>query len=188
MLRRAHGIPISEAAFVYGVLLVTLGTAGPFLGGWWSQRLAARGHADAEIRVSMIATLLLTPLVIAAPLMPSLAVTATVLAPVVLLLAVPQGLAATVLQLIAPNRLRGQVLSSFMLVAVLLAYLIGPTAVPLIATRIFGSDQALDRALALLCGLLIPLAAVAFAIAARPYREVMVAGGRLSRPPAPATA
>jgi MFS family permease len=188
MLRRAHGIPISEAAFVYGVLLVTLGTAGPFLGGWWSQRLAARGYADAEIRVSMIATLLLTPLVIAAPLMPSLAVTATVLAPVVLLLAVPQGLAATVLQLIAPNRLRGQVLSSFMLVAVLLAYLIGPTAVPLIATRIFGSDQALDRALALLCGLLIPLAAVAFAIAARPYREVMVAGGRLSRPPAPATA
>jgi MFS family permease len=188
MLRRSFGIPISEAAFVYGALLVSLGTAGPFLGGWWAQRAVARGHADAEIRVSMLATLWLSPLVIAAPLMPSIAITAVLLAPVVLLLAVPQGLAATVLQLVAPNRLRGQVLSSFMLVAVLLAYLIGPTSVPLLATWVFGSDQELDRALALLCGVLIPLATVALAIARRPYGELMVAGGRVSRQPAIATA
>ena len=181
MLRRSFGIPIGEAAFVYGALLVSLGTAGPFLGGWWAQRAAARGHADAEIRVSMIATVLLSPLVIAAPLMPSVAITAVMLAPVVLLLAVPQGLASAVLQLISPNRLRGQVLSSFMLVAVLLAYLIGPTSVPLIATRIFGSDQELDRALALLCGVLIPMAAIALALARKPYRALMVAGGRTSR-------
>ncbi len=181
MLRRSFGVPIGQAALVYGALLVSLGTAGPFLGGWWAQRAAARGHADAEIRVSMIATLLLSPLVIAAPLMPSIAITAVMLAPVVLLLAVPQGLAAAVLQLIAPNRLRGQVLSSFMLVAVLLAYLIGPTAVPLIAKWIFGSDQELDRALSLLCGVLIPVAALALSVARRPYRELMVAGGRISR-------
>ncbi len=181
MLRRSFNVPIGEAAFVYGALLVSLGTAGPFLGGWWAQRAAARGHADAEIRVSMIATLLVSPLVIAAPLMPSIALTAAMLAPVVLLLAVPQGLAAAVLQLIAPNRLRGQVLSSFMLVAVLLAYLIGPTSVPLIATRVFGSDQELDRALSLLCGVLIPVAALALAMARRPYRDLMVAGGRVSR-------
>ena len=181
MLRRSFGIPIGEAAFVYGALLVSLGTAGPFLGGWWAQRAVARGHADAEIRVSMIATLVLSPLVIAAPLMPSVAITAVLLAPVVLLLAVPQGLASAVLQLISPNRLRGQVLSSFMLVAVLLAYLIGPTSVPLIATQVFGSDQELDRALALLCGVLIPIAAVALALARKPYRALMVAGGRPSR-------
>ncbi len=188
MLRRSFGIPITEAAFVYGALLVSLGTAGPFLGGWCAQREVARGHADAEIRVSMLATLWVSPLVIAAPLMPSIAITAVLLAPVVLLLAVPQGLAATVLQLVAPNRLRGQVLSSFMLVAVLLAYLIGPTSVPLLATWVFGSDQELDRALALLCGVLIPLATVALAIARRPYRELMIASGRVSRRPATATA
>jgi MFS family permease len=188
MLRRSFGIPIGEAASVYGALLVSLGTAGPFLGGWWSQRAAARGHADAEILVSMLATLLLSPLVIAAPLMPSVSITAVMLAPVVLLLAVPQGLASAVLQLIAPNRLRGQLLSSFMLVAVLLAYLIGPTSVPLIATEVFGSDQELDRALSLLCGVLIPVATLSFALARKPYRALMLAGGRLNRPPANATA
>jgi len=179
MLRRSFGVSIGEAAFVYGALLVSLGTAGPFIGGWWAQRAVARGHADAEIRVSMIATLVLSPLVIAAPLMPSLAVTTVVLAPVVLLLAVPQGLAATVLQLISPNRLRGQVLSSFMLVAVLLAYLIGPTSVPLLAKWVFGSDQELDRALSLLCGVLIPTAALALAAARKPFGELMLASGRL---------
>ena len=75
-----------------------------------------------------------------------------------------------------------------MLVAVLLAYLIGPTSVPLLATWVFGSDQELDRALALLCGALIPLASVALSIARRPYGELMIASGRVSRRLATATA
>ncbi len=121
---------------------------------------------------------MLVPLVAVALLAPSLGAATLVLAPVVLLLAVPQGLAATVLQMIAPNRLRGQLLSAFMLVAVLAAYAVGPTAVPLLAKGVFGSEQALDRALALLCGLLMPIAAVALAIARAPYRELMITGGR----------
>lgn len=186
MLRRAHGIPISQAALVYGGLLVTLGTIGPYLGGWWAQRDVARGHPDAELRVSVIATALLTPFLVIAPLMPSLTLAAVALAPVVLLLAVPQGLSPTVLQLIAPNRLRGQVLSAFMLVAVLAAYLVGPTAVPVLAVQVFGSDQALDRALALLCGVLVPLGSLSLASARGPYRALMIAGGRTSRSVPPA--
>jgi MFS family permease len=179
MLRRAYGVPIAQAALVYGGLLVTLGTLGPYLGGWWAQRDAARGHPDAELRVSVIATAALAPLLVIAPLMPSLELAAVALAPVVLLLALPQGLAPTVLQLIAPNRLRGQLLSSFMLIAVLSAYIVGPTAVPLLAVHVFGSDQELDRALALLCGVLVPLGSLSLAFARKPYRELMVAGGRI---------
>lgn len=178
MLRRAYGIPIAQAALIYGGLLLTLGTFGPYLGGWWAQRAAASGHADAELRVSVIATALVSPLLAVAPLMPNITLAALALAPVVLLLAVPQGLAPTVLQLIAPNRLRGQVLSAFMLVAVLAAYLVGPTAVPLLATGVFGSDQELDRALALLCGVLVPLGSLSLAWARKPYRELMIASGR----------
>ncbi len=178
MLRRAYEIPIAQAALIYGGLLVTLGTFGPYLGGWWAQRAAARGHADAELRVSVIATALVTPLLATAPLMPSITLATIALAPVVLLLAVPQGLAPTVLQLIAPNRLRGQLLSAFMLVAVLAAYLVGPTAVPLLAEGVFGSDQELDRALALLCGVLVPLGSLSLAYARKPYRDLMIAGGR----------
>ena len=67
MLHRAYDIPIAQAALVYGGLLLTLGTLGPYVGGWWAQRDAARGHADAELRVSVIATAALAPLLAIAP-------------------------------------------------------------------------------------------------------------------------
>lgn len=181
MLRRTYDIPISQAALIYGGLLVTLGALAPYLGGYLAQRAAASGYPDAELRVSVVAALALTPLIIAAPLMPTIATASLVLAPVVLLLALPQGLAPTVLQLIAPNRMRGQVLATFILMAVIFAYTLGPTAVPLFALWIFGSEQALDRSLALVCGILVPLSALALASGRNAYRELMIAGGRPDR-------
>lgn len=178
MLHRTHDVPVATTATLYGALLVSFGTLGPFLGGAWAQRAVARGHADGELRISLVAVALVLPCAVAAPLMPQLALAGLALAPVALLLAVPQGLAPAVLQLIAPNRLRGQLLSSFMLIAVLGAYLVGPTAVPQLAERVFGSPQALDRGMALLCAVLLPIGAVALALARRPYRELMIAGGR----------
>jgi len=178
MLRRAHDVPIGQAGTVYGLLLVVFGALGPSLGGWLAQRAALAGHADAELRVSLFATLGLLPVVVAAPFMPGLFSAALLLAPLVLLLSLPQGLAPAVLQLIAPNRLRAQVLSAFILCAVLAAYTVGPTAVPLFAQHVFGSERALDRALALLGVVLLPLAAAALQVARQPYREAMRAGGR----------
>jgi MFS family permease len=171
-------VPIGQAGTVYGLLLVVFGALGPWLGGWLAQRAALAGHADAELRVSLFATLGLLPLVAAAPFMPGLLSAALLLAPLVLLLSLPQGLAPAVLQLIAPNRLRAQVLSAFILCAVLAAYTVGPTAVPLFAQHVFGSEQALDRGLALLAAVLLPLAAAALQVARGPYREAMRAGGR----------
>jgi MFS family permease len=186
MLRRAYDIPISQAGLLYGVLLLTFGTAGPYLGGWLAQRAAAAGHVDAEIRVSLISTLLLIPVCVLAPLMPTLTGALLVLPLAVLLLSLPQGLAPAVLQLVAPNRLRAQVMAAFILLAVIFAYTVGPTAVPLCAKWVFGSEQELDRALALVCGILTPVGAVALAAARRPYREALIAAGARGPAPRPA--
>jgi hypothetical protein len=178
MLRRSFDIPIGAAGFAYGMLLLTLGALGPFMGGWWAQRAAARGEPDAEIAVSIRALVWLAPFAIAGPLMPTLASAVIVLAPVVFLLSIPQGLAPAVLQLVSPNRMRGQVLSAFVLCAVIFAYSIGPTAVPFAASRLFGDEDALDKGMALVGGLCVPLGALALAWARRPFGEAMRAGGR----------
>lgn len=180
VLRRTFDITAGQAGLVYGSLLVSLGAVGPYLGGLWAQRAAAKGHADAEMRVSIITCCLLTPAIAVAPLMPSLTLATVLLAPVVLLLAVPQGLAPTVLQLITPNGMRGQVLSVFVLLAVIFAYTVGPTAVPLCAKWVFGSEQALNRGLALVSAILIPIAAIALASGRKQYRELMIERGRAS--------
>ena len=178
MLRRSFDIPIGSAGFAYGMLLVTLGALGPFVGGWWAQRAAARGEPDAEIAVSIRALVCLAPFAVAGPLMPTFAGAVVVLAPAVFLLSLPQGLAPAVLQLVAPNRMRGQVLSAFVLCAVIFAYTIGPTAVPIAAGKVFGDEDALDKGMALVGGLCVPLGALALAWARRPFGEAMRAGGR----------
>lgn len=178
MLRRSFDIPIGTAGFAYGMLLVTLGALGPFVGGWWSQRCAAQGEPDAEIAVSIRALVWLAPFAVIGPLMPTLTGAVVMLAPVVFLLSMPQGLAPAVLQLVAPNRMRGQVLSAFVLCAVIFAYSIGPTAVPLAAGRIFGDEDALDKGMALVGAICVPFGALALAWARRPFGEAMRAGGR----------
>lgn len=178
MLRRSYDISIGAAGSIYGVLLVTFGAIGPFVGGWWAQRAAANGKSDAEILISFRAMMLLTPLVVIGPIMPTLIGAIVVLAPIVFLLSLPQGLAPAVLQLISPNRMRGQILSTFVLCAVIFAYTLGPTAVPLAARYIFEDVDALGPAMAVVGGCCIPLGALALAFARSPFAEMMRAGGR----------
>ncbi len=178
MLRRSYDVSIGVAGGIYGVLLVTFGAIGPFVGGWWAQRSAASGKDDAEIGVSLKAMLLLTPLVVVGPLMPTLISATVMLAPIVFLLSLPQGLAPAVLQLIAPNRMRGQVLSMFVLCAVIFAYTLGPTVVPLAARYVFDDVDALGPAMALVGGVCVPVGAVALAFARSPFAEMMRTGGR----------
>ena len=178
MLRRSYDVSIGVAGGIYGVLLVTFGAIGPFVGGWWAQRSAASGKDDAEIGVSLKAMLLLTPLVVVGPLMPTLIGATIMLAPIVFLLSLPQGLAPAVLQLIAPNRMRGQVLSMFVLCAVIFAYTLGPTVVPLAARYVFDDVDALGPAMALVGGVCVPVGAVALAFARSPFAEMMRTGGR----------
>jgi len=178
MLRRSYDVSIGTAGTIYGVLLVTFGAIGPFVGGWWAQRAAGRDQHDAEIAVSLKAMVLLTPLVIVGPIMPTLVGATILLVPIVFLLSLPQGLAPAVLQLISPNRMRGQVLSTFVLFAVIFAYALGPTAVPLAANYIFDDVDALGPALALVGGFCVPVGALSLAFARQPFAERMRAGGR----------
>ena len=110
--------------------------------------------------------------------MPTLIGATVMLAPIVFLLSLPQGLAPAVLQLIAPNRMRGQVLSMFVLCAVIFAYTLGPTVVPLAARYVFDDVDALGPAMALVGGVCVPVGAVALAFARSPFAEMMRTGGR----------
>jgi MFS family permease len=69
------------------------------------------------------------------------------------------GIAAGALQLMTPNRLRGQVAAVYFLVANLLGMGVGPTVVALTTDYVFGYDAAIGRSIALSGGLLCPLGA-----------------------------
>lgn len=178
MLRRAHNVSISTAGKDFGLLLLALGALGPITGGWLAQRFSSRGAADAEVAVSFAAMVVALPFVVLAPLVPDYSTALYALAPAVFLLSLPQGLAPAVLQAVSPNRMRGQVLSVFVLFGVVFAYTLGPTMVPATAKLVFGDSSALNYGLSLVSGFSVLFGSVALWLARRPFQDAVEAGGR----------
>ena len=67
----------------------------------------------------MLLGLAMTPFAVIAPLAPEKISAVILLAVAIFFLSAPQGLAPTIIQLVAPNRMRAQITALFMLVAVL---------------------------------------------------------------------
>lgn len=171
-LRRTHGFEIAEAGLIYGLALLFLGTSGPYLGGWLAEWLAVRGRHDAEWRAAIVAAACMVPLSIATPLVGDPVLAVVLLALATFVLAMPQGLAPTIIQLIAPNRMRAQVTAIFILVAVLTGYTGGPASVALLSDYVFRDEAALNIALAIVSGVLTPLGVVLLIWGLKPYREL----------------
>ena len=177
VLRRTHDFEIAQAGLIYGLALVLFGTCGPYAGGWLAERLAVRGRHDAELRAAMLAGIGMVPLSIAAPLVPHPGLAVVLLALATFVLSMPQGLAPTILQLMAPNRMRAQVTALFMLVAVLVGYTGGPALVAMLTDYVFRDEGTLNYSLAIVSGVLTPIGAALLYTGLKPYGELRAAQG-----------
>ncbi len=177
-LRRTHGFDIAEAGLIYGLALLLLGTSGPYVGGWLAEKLALAGRRDAELRAAMIAGAGMIPLSVITPLVGDPLLAVILLALATFVLAMPQGLAPTIIQLIAPNRIRAQVTAIFMLIAVLGGYTGGPSSVALLNDYVFHDDNALNYSLAIVSGVLTPVGVLMLFWGLKPYRQLRAAAMR----------
>lgn len=170
-LRRSYGLDIADAGLIYGLILLVFGASGPYAGGWLSTWLVAKGFRDGEMRTAVIGGLAMTPLAVLTPLAPGPLSAIVLLAAATFALSFPQAFPPTLLQLMAPNRLRAQVTAIFMLVSVLVAYTIGPALVALLNDYVFQDDAALRYSLALVSAVLTPAGAVCLMFGMKPFRE-----------------
>jgi MFS family permease len=88
---RHHHWTAAEAGKGFGIVTALAGSLGIVSGGWLADRLAARGHADAYLRVAMIAALATAPSNIAYLLVPNAHLAIILLAPQAFFQAVPYG-------------------------------------------------------------------------------------------------
>lgn len=174
-LRRSHDISIAEAGFIFGIMLLVFGTAGPYAGGWLAERLNSRGYKDGEMRAALVGGLAMIPLTILTPLVPGKAAVVIMLALVTFALSFPQGLAPTILQLIAPNKMRAQLTAVFMFIAVLAGYTIGPAFVAMTTDYVFHDDKALRYSLAIVSAVLTPVGVLFLWYGLKPFADRPVA-------------
>ena len=146
---RHHHWTAAEAGRSYGLVMAIAGSLGIVSGGWLADCLAARGHADAYLRVAMmaaVATVLVGSLYL---LVPDSHLAIVLLAPGVFLNAVPYGVAPAALMQVTPSQMRGQVSAVYLFTMNLIGLGAGPTAVALVTDHVFHNDNMVGSSLLL---------------------------------------
>lgn len=149
---RTFGIPTSRAGIVLGILVAAAGAIGTLASGFLSDRWQARGVPAARLRVALVGVAIFTVPSVLWPLMPTPELAFALLFLTVLGLGLAQSAAPASVQAVVPNRMRGQAIAVYLLLAGLLGIGLGPTSVALLTDHLFHNDAALRYSLALIAG------------------------------------
>jgi MFS family permease len=115
-LMRTYGWSAGHAGLVYGSVVTIFSSLGILAGGFFCQVLARRGYRDAHFRVGLTIALLVLPVVVLYPLMPTAWLAVAWLVPFAFLSTTMFGVAPAALQQVAPNEMRAQVSAMYLFV------------------------------------------------------------------------
>jgi MFS family permease len=170
---RVYGWSPGEIGQIYGLYVMTFGALGVLAGGWLTDRLHARGHADANLRAALYACLPALPLVAAMPLAGNPIASLVLLAPVAFLGTVPFGAGPAAIPLITPNRMRAQLVAAYYLVANLVGVAFGPWIVAFFTDYVFKDESLIGYSLSMACSLLLGTAVLILLGGAGALRRTM---------------
>ena len=144
---RTHGWSAARAGVVLGLLTSTVGVLGIITGGRVADRMLARGHSDAKMRVGIIAGGALLVCAWGYTLAPSAELAIAALVPFNFFAAFPFGASAAGVQELVPNRMRAQASAVYLFVVNLVGLGLGPTVVALVTEHVLGDDAAVGASL-----------------------------------------
>ncbi len=171
MFQRNHGWTAAQAGILYGSIVGIFGTLGVACGGWWADRIQARGVRDATMRVGFWVAILWFPTGMLYPLMPDATWAALLLIPSAFLASAPFGVAPAAIQQIMPNEMRGQASAVYLFVINLIGLGIGPTAVAMTTDYVFHDDNAVNYSLMIVCTIAHVIAGILLWVGRKPFGE-----------------
>ncbi len=148
---RTHGMSAGEIGSIFGLYFVILGSAGVVTGGLFSDWLKSRGYDDSNMRAGFISALLATPFLATFALVPDKDLSLILLAPVVFFGTMPFGTGPSALPLIVPNRLRGQMVAIYLLVANVIGQGGGPFLVAFFTDYVLGDPNLIRYSISVVC-------------------------------------
>ena len=172
LFERSYGWNPAQVGLSFGLILLVAGTSGVYFAGWLSDRLSRRGHLDANLTAAAFGFVGCGVLGALAPLMPNALGAQLLLAPAIFLSMMPYPCAGTAIQLIVPNRARGQVTAIYVTLTTLVGLGVGPFVVGTMTDRVFRDPADIRYSLAVTIAVAAPLMFVLLLIARRPYRAL----------------
>ena len=123
---RTYGWSASEIGPIFGLMISIISTSGVIAGGWLADRQLSRGRTDANLSISMFGALCAAPFILAFPLVGDANLSLILLAPVLFFGVMPFGAGPAAIPILAPNRMRAQLMAVYLLFANLLGAGLGP--------------------------------------------------------------
>ncbi|WP_326523047.1 spinster family MFS transporter [Sphingomonas sp.] len=171
LLQRTYGWNTAEVGLGFGLVLIIAGTSGVYCGGLFSDILAKRGHLDATLKVSASGFAVAGICGALAPLMNDSLTALGFFAGAIFFGNMPFSCAATALQLIVPNRTRGQVSALYVTFTTLVGLAIGPTTIGAITDFVFQDPSAIRYSMSLAIAVATPVMIIMIVLAMAPYRR-----------------
>jgi MFS family permease len=156
-LIRTFGYSRPEAGWVFGIVMIIAGTAGLLLAGTLADVWLKRGTPDAYVRTILVSIVCILPCVISLGFIENDALGIVMIGLAIFFSAFQGGLSGGTLQLMTPNRMRGQAIAVYQLFANLIGLGLGPTIVAATTDYVFGYDGAIGKSIALSAAILCPL-------------------------------
>lgn len=137
-LMRAHDLPMAGTGLKLGIVSIVLAAIGITSGPVFSSWLSKRGHMDAPLRASALATIGMAAFAILIPFAPNAMAALIIAGGVYFFGAIPSGIAAAATQNASPNQMRGVISAIYTFSAMSIGYFLGPTIIALITDLVFG--------------------------------------------------
>ena len=170
---RIHGWSLPQTGIAIGFELLTFGCLGPVAGGLLVNEFMRRGHHDACLRGILFSVVLLLPSSVVMALASSATTAIIFVAPVIFGIFLMAGIFPTLIQIITPNRMRGQVSAVYLFIVNMAGLGLGPTAYAFATDYIFKSDRLLNYSLASVSVLLLTAGGALIACAIKPYSRAV---------------
>lgn len=174
---RVLGLSRPETGLTLGLIVVLLSPAGVYAGGWLADAMMKRGVGAPMHRVGLMAAALLLPLCLFATTGTDRDLAVLLFCPLAFCASLSLACAPAALQVVTPGPMRAQISAGWMLCLNVITAIVGPTAVGLIADKIFSDQLAVGQALALVNCTSLPLAALILWWGSRPYAQAVLDAG-----------
>jgi MFS family permease len=145
---RLHHLTPTEVGLLFGLGYGGGGTCGVIAGGLWADALARRGETVAPIKVSLWASWLQAPLFIPAYLCGNTGLALALFCGGMVCASLVGGLQATMVQSLAPNRMRGLLAALYGATVTIVGLGVAPTLTAAMSDHVFGGGLGLGKALA----------------------------------------
>ena len=169
-LRRSFEWDISNAGYVFGLMLAIFGSVGAVSGGRFHDYMFSKGYIDATIRCALIVFSALMPIMVITPLITNSLFATIMLGVFSFTMFFQQAMSPVAIQMIAPNHIRAQVVAIFFFISTFFSIGLGPSIVAICTDFIFKDEKMLFLSISSVSAVFLPFSIIALYLCSKPYQ------------------